>query len=282
MAVTGSGRGALALLGVLLAGTMLVAACTSAGAGSSQVAPGAPGAAPNTLAFRQLGLSEESRALADDLLARPVPTPRPGPTIVPRPREPEAPTAPPASTAPAAPRASAAPAGSAEPPAPASSLPRPRATGWQADFILALAEPARSVYGAQWIPASVTIAQAIHESDWGRSDLAQDGRNYFGIKAFGRAGSAGYVWLPTAEFEDGQWVWTQAAFRAYRTVADSVADHHRFLLENSRYRAALQVGGDAEAFAWGLQRAGYASDPGYAAKLLALMDRYDLYRYDAR
>lgn len=239
------------------------------------------GSAPD---LKPIGLSEESRALADRLLSQPVPTPFPAPVAPPPPvRAPlesvawlaseSAPAAPPADTATTAPHLS-----STLP----RALPRPRAVGEEADFILAIARPARSAQGAAHIPTSITIGQAILESDWGRSELARDARNYFGIKAFGRAGSAGWVMLPTVEYQDGEWLRVHSAFRAYKSLDDSVANHNRFLLENSRYRPALQQSDDPEAFAYALQRAGYGTDPRYAAKLLGIMDRYDLYRFDAR
>jgi flagellum-specific peptidoglycan hydrolase FlgJ len=159
--------------------------------------------------------------------------------------------------------------------------PQPRATGYEGQFIHALGMTARSTPGTDRIPPSVTIAQAILDSGWGRSQLAAKYRNYFGIKASGTQGTAGVVTMPTIEFYGGQAVWVNAAFRAYRSLADSVTDHHRFLQENSRYRAILQYGANnPAAFARGLQQAGFATDPQYADKLLNIMDRYQLYVYD--
>jgi hypothetical protein len=131
------------------------------------------------------------------------------------------------------------------------------------------------------VPASVTVAQAILESDWGRSALSQSANNYFGIKAVGGLGNDGVVWLPTGEFDaQGQSYETTSAFRAYRSLDDSFADHDRMLSTSSRYQAAMQAASDARQFAEDLESAGYATDPDYASKLIALMDRYDLYQLD--
>lgn len=70
------------------------------------------------------------------------------------------------------------------------------------------------------------------------------------------------------------------AFRAYNTVSDSFVDHGRFFVENGRYAAAVAAEGDPRQFAREINRAGYATDPSYASKLIGLMDRYDLYRFD--
>jgi flagellum-specific peptidoglycan hydrolase FlgJ len=130
------------------------------------------------------------------------------------------------------------------------------------------------------VPASVTIAQAILESNWGSSRLAQENANYFGIKAGGHDGTAGVVWYDTWEVLDGETVVQPAPFRAYREPGDSFVDHGRFFLENARYHDALAVRSDPREFAREITRAGYATDPSYAPKLIAFMDRFNLYAYD--
>jgi flagellum-specific peptidoglycan hydrolase FlgJ len=128
----------------------------------------------------------------------------------------------------------------------------------------------------------VTVAQAILESDWGRSRLTRQGNNLFGIKALGgAAGPAGIVTLATWEHVDGSDIVVQAPFKAYYTLEESIDDHGRFFTRNKRYASALSVASDARAFARGIQEAGYATDPSYASKLIRLMDRYDLYRFDS-
>ncbi|MBO0809661.1 MAG: glycoside hydrolase family 73 protein, partial [Actinobacteria bacterium] len=127
------------------------------------------------------------------------------------------------------------------------------------------------------VPAAVTIAQAIDESGWGRSDLAVHAHNLFGIKG---TGPAGQRTLATLEYEHGRRVTRQASFRAYHSVAESIADHGRLLATSHYYRRAMADRHDPNAFAAALTGV-YATDPGYGASLIRLMRRYDLYRYDA-
>jgi LysM repeat protein len=150
----------------------------------------------------------------------------------------------------------------------------------QEQFIASIGEAAVESQEKTGIPASVTIAQAILESYWGSSRLSREASNYFGIKAQTRSGPAGVVWLDVWEVIGGRNVVQTQPFRVYNSIAESFIDHGRFILENSRYASALASRGDARQFARELNRDGYATDPGYAAKLIGLMDRYDLYRYD--
>ena len=150
----------------------------------------------------------------------------------------------------------------------------------QEQFIASIGEAAVESADRTGVPASVTIAQAILESYWGSSRLARDANNYFGIKAQTKGGSAGSIWLDVWEVIGGRNVVQSQAFRAYNSVAESFVDHGLFFLENGRYLSAMAVKNDPQQFAREINRAGYATDPSYAAKLIALMDRYNLYRYD--
>jgi flagellum-specific peptidoglycan hydrolase FlgJ len=150
----------------------------------------------------------------------------------------------------------------------------------QEQFIASIGEAAVESREKTGIPASVTIAQAILESYWGSSRLAREANNYFGIKAQTRSGPAGNVWLDVWEVIGGRNVVQTQPFRVYHTIAESFVDHGRFILENGRYASALAVKDDARKFARELNRDGYATDPGYAGKLIGLMDRYNLYRFD--
>ncbi|WP_080833086.1 glycoside hydrolase family 73 protein [Cohnella massiliensis] len=125
------------------------------------------------------------------------------------------------------------------------------------------------------VPASLKLAQAALESNWGRSGLTQKANNLFGIKGTGPAGS---VTMPTREVVNGQTVTVDAAFRAYHDWSQSIADHS-LLLTRPRYAKVLNADGKTAARA--AAAAGYATDPNYADKLIAIMDAYDLYRYDA-
>jgi flagellum-specific peptidoglycan hydrolase FlgJ len=150
----------------------------------------------------------------------------------------------------------------------------------QERFIASIAEAAVVSHERTGVPASVTIAQAILETYWGSSRLAREANNYFGIKAQTRVGSAGVVWFDVWEVIGGRNVMRAEPFRAYNSVAESFVDHGRFFLDNGRYGAAMAARGDARQFAREVNRAGYATDPAYAGKLIGLMDRYNLYRFD--
>lgn len=151
----------------------------------------------------------------------------------------------------------------------------------QERFIASIGEAAIVSDEGTGVPASVTIAQAILESYWGSSRLAREANNYFGIKAQTKPGPAGVVWFDVWEVVGGRNAQQRQPFRVYNTVAESFLDHGRFLLENPRYAAALAARNDSKQFAREIARAGYATDPAYASKLIQLMDRYDLYRFDA-
>jgi len=115
------------------------------------------------------------------------------------------------------------------------------------------------------------IAQAALETGWGTAqpaDAAGKSNNYFGIKAGGSWQGAS-VSADTAEFDKGTAGRESARFRAYGSVAENVADYVRVLRE-PRYTGALGTGSDVRAFANALQRGGYATDPDYADKLVAV------------
>jgi flagellum-specific peptidoglycan hydrolase FlgJ len=151
----------------------------------------------------------------------------------------------------------------------------------QEQFISSIAEAAVESADQTGVPASVTIAQAILESYWGSSRLAIEANNYFGIKAQTRNGSAGAIRFDVWEVIGGRNIMQTQAFRAYNSIAESFVDHGLFFVENGRYGAAMAARNDPKQFAREVNRAGYATDPAYASKLIGLMDRYDLYRYDA-
>ena len=142
------------------------------------------------------------------------------------------------------------------------------------------------------VPASVIIAQAILESGWGESHMG-DANNYFGIKAQVRNGkiefgkvATGYVDKLTKEYDKNGKAYTIVArFRSYKNMADSFLDHGMFLTSNARYRKAIDAyakSKDADEFARGLQKAGYATDPKYADMLISLMTKNDLYKFNAK
>jgi flagellum-specific peptidoglycan hydrolase FlgJ len=171
----------------------------------------------------------------------------------------------------AAPSASPARSHGAPPPVAPPSSGNP-----QRAFIAKLAGGAVAAQRRYGVPASVTIAQAIVESGWGESQLATQDHNLFGIKGTGPAGSHP---LPTSEYVNGQQVTTTSEFRVYRNTAESIDDHGRLLATSPYYRQAMADRRNPDAFAASLTGV-YATDPDYGAKLISLMKRYDLYRFD--
>jgi flagellar protein FlgJ len=163
--------------------------------------------------------------------------------------------------------------------APARKLPALGTTP-QEQFIARIGEAAIESRERTGIPASVIIAQAILESYWGSSRLAREANNYFGLKAQTEPGPAGIMWLDVWEVIGGYNVVQREPFRVYNSLIESFLDHGRFFQRNGRYAAALAERDDPRQFARAINRAGYATDPAYAGKLIALMDRYNLYRFD--
>lgn len=147
----------------------------------------------------------------------------------------------------------------------------------QEQFIASVTPGALATERTHGVPAAVTIAQAILESGWGKTRLATEGRNLFGIKA--GAGWAGDVtMLPTSEYLNGKWVTVNAAFRKYADVADSIRDHAEFLRSRKWYDDAFNTA-TPDDFVRALVNPGepaYATDPAYASKVIALMDQYGL------
>ncbi|MEH1128726.1 sporangiospore maturation cell wall hydrolase GsmA [Micromonospora sp. CPCC 206061] len=151
-----------------------------------------------------------------------------------------------------------------------------------AQFIARTSGPARAGFRQYKVPASVTIAQAILESGWGRSWLARRDHSYFGIKCFGNPGGIALGCRSYATHEcDGKKCYpTTAQFRAYRNANGSFADHGRFLTVNPRYRNAFRYSHDPNRFAVEIHKAGYATSPTYAQNLIKLMKAHNLYRFD--
>ena len=143
----------------------------------------------------------------------------------------------------------------------------------QSTFVKQHSNVASEVEKTTGIPASFMLGQAGHETGWGKFEIKHKGgassHNLFGIKA--GAGWTGKVAeVTTTEFVDGVATKKLAKFRAYDSYADAFKDYARMITESPRYakaKALTQTGGSAQSFASGLQKAGYATDPDYAAKL---------------
>lgn len=142
------------------------------------------------------------------------------------------------------------------------------------DFVSALIEPAKSVQAKIGVPFQVIIAQAALETGWGQKIIKdQNGgssNNLFNIKADSRW-SGDKITKDTLEFEQGAMVKKSEPFRMYESLSDSVDDYINFLSTSERYQDALQGAGNVEHFLQGLQKAGYATDPQYADKILGTL-----------
>ncbi len=121
------------------------------------------------------------------------------------------------------------------------------------------------------IPASITLAQGVLESGAGRSRLATEANNHFGIKCHDWTGRT----VSHNDDLDGE------CFRAYNSALESYEDHSKFLTGRQRYNSLfLLPRTDYRAWAYGLKRAGYATNPNYANSLISIIELYQLYRYD--
>ena len=152
----------------------------------------------------------------------------------------------------------------------ASTVSRASAGPRQAGFVTQHSEAAAVVSRESGIPASFMIGQAGHETGWGRSEIrhadGSNAHNLFGIKATG--GWNGKVAeITTTEYIDGEPRKITARFRAYDSYADSFRDYARLISQNPRYEQVMDQLHSVQGFAAGLQQAGYATDPQYAAKL---------------
>lgn len=135
-------------------------------------------------------------------------------------------------------------------------------------FFKAVAIHEMKLYG---IPASITLAQGILESGSGKGRLARQANNHFGIKCHDWTG-------PRIYHDDDR---AQECFRKYNDPSQSYRDHSLFLAKRKRYADLFKHKiTDYKAWARGLKRAGYATDPQYPKKLISLIERYKLYRYD--
>lgn len=167
------------------------------------------------------------------------------------------------------------------PAAPAAAADRPAQRVAELDgtpeaFVELLMPHARETAQRIGVAPEAILAQAALESGWGAHVIRHvDGRtshNLFGIKAAG-GWEGETVSVGSLEYEAGAMVRRVSAFRAYGSYAESFADYARFLETNPRYADALARGADPAAFADALQRAGYATDPGYAEKIKSILSR---------
>lgn len=144
------------------------------------------------------------------------------------------------------------------------------------DFVQKLSEPAKKVESALGVPFTVVIAQAALETGWGKkiikAENGESSNNLFNIKADSRW-SGEQVKKDTLEFEQGAMVKKKEPFRMYNSINDSINDYIDFLSKSPRYQNALEKASNVEHFVHGLQKAGYATDPRYAEKVLGTLKK---------
>lgn len=122
------------------------------------------------------------------------------------------------------------------------------------------------------IPASITLAQGMHESANGTSQLARNANNHFGVKCSSN-------WAGKKYYRNGNR--RNSCFRKYNNVQEAFKDRSRFLSNNKNYAKLFTYKKtDYKKWAYGLQRSGYASSRYYAAHLIKTIERYNLYQYD--
>jgi LysM repeat protein len=140
------------------------------------------------------------------------------------------------------------------------------------DYISLYSDLAVSEMKRTGVPASITLAQGMIESDYGRSTLARSGNNHFGIKCH-----SDWTGQTMRKHDDSR----NECFRKYRRPEDSFYDHSDFLKSGSRYRALFDLDPtNYKAWANGLKSAGYATNPDYANMLIRKIEENKLYEFD--
>lgn len=129
------------------------------------------------------------------------------------------------------------------------------------------------------IPASIKLAQGLLESNWGRSELSSFAHNHFGIKCGSSWEGKGYYKVDDDRDENGNL--KESCFRVFESDEASYIAHSEFLLNNRRYAFLFDYGStDHKSWAKGLRKAGYATDPKYPSKLIGVIQKYQLDRFD--
>lgn len=142
-----------------------------------------------------------------------------------------------------------------------------------ADYIEQYKNVAMESMATYGIPASIKLAQAILESGSGKGTLARSANNHFGIKCQ-------TLWSGEVVYHNDDA--PNECFRKYDSAIESFHDHSLFLTSRAHYKSLFELDkNDYRAWAFGLKKAGYATDPNYPNKLISLIERYELYKYDA-
>lgn len=141
------------------------------------------------------------------------------------------------------------------------------------DFVRQLAPYAQKAAEKLGVSVRAVLAQAALETQWGQHlpthSNGNTSNNLFGMKA-GQSWGGEKVSVPTLEFEDGVAVHRRAQFRSYDNPGESFDDYAQLIADNPRYARALNHGEDVVGFARGLVNGGYATDPSYAQKIVAI------------
>ncbi|MBB1163955.1 glycoside hydrolase family 73 protein [Lacticaseibacillus rhamnosus] len=148
-------------------------------------------------------------------------------------------------------------------------------------FIKRLVPTAQTMQKQYGVLTSITLAQAILESDWGTSTLAKDYHNLFGIKGTDPATTKV---LRTKEYVNDKWITVDGRFRVYSDDAASIRDHALLFVNgtdwNPQQYATVRAAKDYKTAASALQTDGYATDPDYPQKLIHLIEAWNLTQYD--
>ena len=132
------------------------------------------------------------------------------------------------------------------------------------------------------IPASIKLAQGLLESDWGRSELAREANNHFGIKCGGKWSGDGYYLEDDDRDKKGNII--PSCFRVFESSMESYIAHSEFLTSEDRARRYAFLfeyeTTDYKSWAKGLKKAGYATDRKYPNKLITIIEKYQLYLFD--
>ncbi|HGF8238627.1 glycoside hydrolase family 73 protein [Enterococcus faecium] len=150
-------------------------------------------------------------------------------------------------------------------------------------FIERLVPHAQELQDGYGVLPSIILGQAILESNWGKSTLASKYNNLFGIKAYGDQKK---VSLETKEFVNKEWITIQGDFKVYDSWEQSMDDHTQLFVQGVDWNPALYekviTATNYQEAAQALQDAGYATDPGYAQKIIQVIETYRLNQYDRR
>lgn len=151
----------------------------------------------------------------------------------------------------------------------------------QEEFIKTLIPYAKADYLKTGVLPSITIAQAIQESGWGKSGLTSNYNNLFGIKA-DASWTGKKVNMPTQEWNGQKMITINSYFRAYDNYGQSIRDHSDFFWKNPRYSDTLEAmkTGDYKKAVYELGKSGYATDPNYSDSLRKIIEKYDLDKLD--